>query len=202
MQKQKIVKVFIACFSAVLLLGSCASQNGLTGSPVLKKKNKYLSPNGDVAEIVLRNDAKFVAELLAVQDSSVLLYFKIGDAKIAGVHIDDLKSITIKGYSNRTWVVPLVLFEFIPAILLGIAAGQVEDVEPLKVFLVASILPILNFAVFEASTPDPPKFEFPFTPKKLDRLYKYTRFPQGLSPEQIKRLLLVYGQSRIRQLNK
>ena len=181
-----------SCILIFVALASCAPQT------------KVLQPAGDRAEVAIRNRPTFFGELLAVSDSTVL--FKIESAtasalpqeKIISVRVDDLQSITITGYSNKSWVTPVLLFEVVPAVLLAAAAGS-EGGEAGGVLLVFSIPPALTLIAFAASTPPAPKFEQPFTPAQLESLKKYARFPQGLTPEQLEQLLAANQQSTIRR---
>jgi hypothetical protein len=163
---------------------------------------------GDNASVVLRNHSEFIGEIVAVSDSTVLfntqpeLQSPQGSfqQRFVVVQVDDLESITIKGYSNRKWTGAVIGFEVVPAILLGLAAGIADSDITGEVFLISAIPPLLNFIAFEASTPKPPKFEYPITAERLKDLKKYARFPQGLTTEQHKRFLQI-GNSPINSIN-
>jgi hypothetical protein len=189
---KKLLSLKKACILAFVTLVSCAPQS------------KLLQPTGDRATVAIRNRVTFLGELLAVSDSTVL--FKIESAiasalpqeKIISVRVDDLQSITIAGYSNKSWVTPLVAFEVVPALLLTAAASSAEA-EAGSVLLIFSIPPALTYIAFATSTPRAPKFEHPFTPAQLESLKKFARFPQGLTLAQLEQLLVANQQSKIRQ---
>lgn len=187
---KKMLKLHFVFIFALLFFTACASQNTLS-----------VKATGDTAEIVMmRNNAKFIVELLAVQDNSLLFNHSTSNEKIVSANLDDLQRITIKGYTNRKWIIPLVLFEVVPAVLLGVAASQAGVDNPGGVFLISLIPAMINYFVFEISTPNQPKFNNPFSTSDLRTLKKYARFPQGLTPDQLDQLLRINNQTRIRQL--
>jgi hypothetical protein len=134
----------------------------------------------------MRDSSGLLAELWAVTDSTIALnladvqaYFPQGAREeIRTVRLNDVHSITVQGYANRNWVAPLLLFEAIPVVLMGIAASRVEGTDVGGIMLITAAPLLLNYAILEASTPRAPRFQQPFTPDRLALLKKHARFPQ------------------------
>jgi len=171
---------------------------------------KLLKPTGDTASIVLQNNLSLEGELLTLVDSTLYvktdfdsdqLNFSNSD-EIVSLHISEIQSVKVSGYSNKKWIIPVIALEFIPAILLGIAASSEEVDENFgEVFLTFSLIPITNALFFAFKTPKTPQFKHPFSAKNLFELKKYTRFPQGLTPAQLDELLGINRQSEINRLH-
>ena len=186
---------YSVCFAALVSLMGCTPQKEL------------LKPTGDTATVYMRDNPRFVGELLAVNDRTLYFYVESGlpgsqvpsQERIIGVHVDALNSIKIEGYSNRKWIPALIAFEVIPTVLLDIAAAS-EDAAAGGFMLVFSIPTAINAAIFAASTPKTPGIEARISSRELEELRKYARFPQGLTPAQLDLLLLVNGQSEMRIL--
>ena len=168
---------------------------------------RSLQPNGDTAQIILKDKREFVGELLAISDSTVLADLQPGSKdrsdlskrRITEIHFDDLQSIRINDYSNTKWKQAIILFEVIPTILMGIAAGS-EDTEPLQVMAILSIPTFLSLAILASSTPAPPGITAPHSTDQFMDMKKYSRFPQGLTGAQLDKLLTVKKQSKVSQI--
>lgn len=190
MKKHIVSCVAFACALAVL---SC--------SPKIIK----LAHTGDTAQVLLQNQQKFEAELLAVNDSSIYVYVQpqavksqvIDRAKIYEIFIHDLNSVKIKSYSNKKWQGSIVAFVVIPSLILSITAASSGGAEFGSVMAPLSIPILLNFLLFSATTPPPPGVQEPISPEHLAELQKYARFPQGLTVDQLNQLLAINNQSRV-----
>jgi hypothetical protein len=163
---------------------------------------KDLKAIGDTAEVVFLDNQKISCEFLTLTDSSIYILKKglklpsIYDGEIFEIDLHDLKSITIKGYTNKKWVGALVAFEVIPTVLFGIAAASTgADVG--QAFGIMSLPVLLNVIVFSASTPSVPEVNIPSSADQLKTLSKYARFPQGLTEDQLKQLLENSKQDKI-----
>lgn len=150
-----------------------------------------LKSGGDIANITTRGNVHIKGEFLCLQDSSV--YLLIHDQRITRIAIRDIYEIDIEGYSNRSWVTPLILFQAVPTVLLTIAASE-ADADVGIALLVFGGATVLTYVALEASTPAPPGGSQPFTEESIDELRKYARFPQGLNPDQLQQRLRRYKQ--------
>ncbi len=153
-----------------------------------------LRAGGDAAIMMTKDGKEWTGEILCMQDSSVYFLNAEGRSKVFRVQVGAIQEIRIEGYVNRGWVTPLILFQVLPTVLMTVAASTV-DISPAAPLAIFGLPTLLTFALFEASTPDPPQSTEPFGPESIGPLQKYARFPQGLTAEQFKRLLTFYGQS-------
>jgi hypothetical protein len=158
-----------------------------------------LKPTGDIAKVTTDQDGIIIGELLSIQDSTIYLVTDYDTARperkaggaISSCQIAHITSIEIEGYSDRSWVTSVLLLEGVPTILLTAAASSAKA-NAGSVFLAFSIPTVLTWIAFEASTPAPPKADFPVTSDKLADLKKYSRFPQGLTPDNLDKLRKMY----------
>lgn len=159
-----------------------------------------LKPVGDTAIIKTNDGTTLTGEILILQDS--VLYF-LGstvsstkqyytNTKIDTFPFNDIKSIEIDGYSDRSWEEPVIFFQAIPTVLFFIAASSAGVDSPGSAFLIFGIPTGLTYLLFEASTPSSPEITSPLTIEKTTELRKYTRFPKGLSPSQLETFLAQY----------
>lgn len=136
-------------------------------------------------------------ELIAVTDSSLYVVISGGvvpfSTPILGrlVRVDaaSISSIEIKGYSDKSWIGGVIAFEVVPALLMGIAAAQVDDGQGLEVTAVLMIPAALTALIFGVVTPPAPGAEAPWPDDALQELSKYARYPQGPSPDIMDALL-------------
>ncbi len=158
-----------------------------------------IGPWGDTVTVTTQETSSFTAELLLVSDTT--LYFYAEDypptQRIFGVPVDAIESIEVEGYVNKNWIAAVVAFEVVPAILLGIAAAQVEDSGAGGVFAVSMVPAALTTLAFATSTGKAPGASAPLSSRAVEELRKYARFPLGLLPEQFENLLRGHGQSDV-----
>lgn len=180
--------------SVLLLYFSCAPQI------------KDLKATGDMAEVVFRDRRKLTCELLALTDSSIYVLRKgaklpsIYYGEVVEIYFRDLRSIAIRGYTNKKWIGAIIAFEVVPAALFAIAAAS-ADADGMGTAIGIMSLPVLlNFAVFSASTPPTPGVKNFYSTGQSKRLRKYARFPQGLTQDQLKQLLEESKQDEIHRL--
>jgi hypothetical protein len=181
---------------------------GLTFLISCSSSEYTLKSTGDVAIGETRNNLSYTGELLTIQDSTVYLVLDRdttnaqGERKreVASIYVSDIKSIQIEGYTNRSWLTWVLLFEALPSALFTIEAEVYDHEFSFWGFLILQIPTLLTYVFFEASTPPTPGAADPITPVQLVALRKYTRFPQGLTPTQMGKILELYDQKEIRQL--
>lgn len=176
---------------------------GCTGQKVI------LNPEGDEAKISIRGDIDIVAELLAIVDESIL-YVNIisgrehlgvsSDETLIGLNLAGVTKIKVQGYTNKNWIVPWVVFQVVPPILLAIAAGSVNSGDALPVFGVFSIPAVISGALMGTGGVGNPNISGRFTFEKITELNKYTRYPLGLNTGQLNQIADSHGQQGYRIL--
>ena len=126
------------------------------------------SPNIVQSSYVKTPFVKTTGELVTAQDSTV--YLRVGPTlqanNVAGsgyprggiivaVPYADVLSVKFTGKENRSWVLPVILLEVVPAVALGLTAMSVEDNtggDGLGIMFVASIPTLLNWVLFESGS--------------------------------------------------
>lgn len=166
-----------------------------------------LKPEGDQAKISLSGDIDIRAELLAVNDS--ILYVKIisggepigvsPEESFIGFELDGVSHISVQGYTNKRWILPWVVFQVIPPILLGIAASTVSA-DGLAVWGITSIPAVVSGVTMGRGSSKNPVISNEFTPYKISELKKYTRYPLGLNDGQLRKIAESHGQQNYRVL--
>ena len=164
-------------------------------------ETRNLVPTGDTAEIKTKSNKLYTGELLMVDEDAIFMSIKSGQKDIsAGIYHfpkDKIQYIKIEDYINYKWQGAILGFEVLPIVFLFIAASA-ADAEPAGLAILF-IPALINYAIFAASTPAPPGVEDPFQTEQLVELKKYSRFPQGLNNKQLKSLLSIHNQDKIRQ---
>lgn len=190
----------------IILLGFA----GLAILPGCGWEEITLKPTGDTGSLSTIGRNHVEGEFLAVQDS--LLVFLVstpadGSSKgttrteIVGIPFSRIRSVEIAGYSNRDWGTGVLLFELIPAGLISISASAYGSIgEGGAVFLVLLVPALLTAGLFELSTPAPPAAYMPVTAEKAVELRKYARFPEGIPPGGLEKMLGDRNQEAIRIL--
>jgi len=186
-----------------LLLGILALWLSVSCGPSIRN----MKSTGDPAHILLQDEQLLKGELLAVSDSALYIYVQpasshrqnVSGGGIFQVNLGDLKSVKVKGYSNKKWIGAVLVFQVVPIILLGIAASS-EDADAGSGMAILSLPVLLTTLLFVASTPPEPGARSPVSPAELEKLRKYARFPQGLTPSQLEVLLAANHQEAVRRL--
>ena len=152
--------VLLALITGFCCFCGCASHGGAIGSRPL-----HLDAGGDSLSFDLGTSRRR-GELLAVTDTSFLL---VAGGRVVEADRQEVLSVKVEGYENRDWAPNLLLFEVLPAILLGVAAASV-DADPLPVVIVFSIPTLLNLMFFEGGGEAPPKWRdvwIPIQPEEI-----------------------------------
>lgn len=154
----------------------------------------FLKPNGESAHIVLKSSTTIDGEILAIQDTAIYILTTESDLvkpRMVCARLENIQSVEIKNFYDKSWLFPLVALEGIPTILLTIAAAN-AGTNAGGIFAVFLIPTGVTFMVFEASTPSQPFFVLESAMMLKKDLRKYARFPQGLTSDQINQLLNAY----------
>jgi hypothetical protein len=162
---------------------------------------RYLSPTGDDIKVHLADNNLIRGELLMVSDSEIFVVVApplkctpenaVYELHIVPVH--QIQKLTIKGYSNGEWRANIVIFELIPAILLGLAAASADIDNPMAVTGVASIPTLFSFALLAVGTPPEPGADYPINNDQLNCIRKYAHFPQELEANELERYLSLHN---------
>lgn len=185
-------KVFILIFSFVLLVGLCSCSSG-----------KYVvSANGDKAEVKLNNGKEFVSEIVSIQDTAII-FATIPVNPLDFPHlffepIEEIKSITIQGYDGSGWGAPVLLFQLLPAVLIAGAAAS-EGSGALAVGLVCAIPAAITALLFFGSDGDTPHWSSEIPISEIENLKKYSRYPEGMSREELSKLLMRYNLTTLKK---
>ena len=164
---------------------------------------KTLSFEGDASEITLGNDYTFTAELMMVTDSAIYVK-QIGgklkspstsSGKIYQIPFADIREINIEGYVNKGWLPAVLLFQFLPAVLLTVAASSAGAELSGGGVLLLYGPPVITFLLFSTSQPDPPRFTALPSAAEIAELRKYARYRTELDAEQWRIILQKHGQT-------
>ena len=111
-----------------------------------------------------------------------------------------MQSISVNGYTDRIWLVPVAILGVLPAVLMGIARDKYEPGTGWGAFLVCMIPAVVAAGIYEGATPAIPQAMAPFPGGELNNLRKYARFPQGMPPGGIPRMLEENNQRELRTI--
>jgi len=163
---------------------------------------KTLSFEGDASEITLGNDYTFTAELMMVTDSAIYVK-QIGDklkssstssGKIYQIPYANIRQIKIEGYVNKGWLPAVLLFQFLPAVLLTVAASSAGAELSSGGVLLLYGPPVITYFLFSTSQPDSPQFAALPGADQITELRKYARYRTELDDEQWRIILQKHGQ--------
>lgn len=143
-----------------------------------------LKPRGETIEIQTEQQA-YGGEFLFGDASAVFLLDASG---ILSVPLTEIRSLKVLGVSNRSWTLPVVLTQIVPALLLGLAAGM-ADADAASVTAGASVPGLVSGLFLALSTPAIPTLKGGVTYEALKGFQKYARFPYTPSTEQRQKLL-------------
>lgn len=164
---------------------------------------------GDIAEIDIVNPNSssvgtfnIDVEIVIVTDTSIIaiqyndnipIESQVG--KVIEIPFNKIKDIEILGYSNTGWVLPVILFQVVPAIILTITAITVnsENASIIAPLLIPAALTSLLFAV---SDTEAPSFKGTNLFQEKEKLKLYAKYPNGLSSDNFEKLLYNYGQTQ------
>lgn len=164
-----------------------------------------LQHTGDVIELDYEGQ-DIQCELLAVSDSMMYLIPTADNRPATGLEAGKIyaappyifRSGDVQGYSNRSWLTPFLIFQVVPLIMYTIEAAyyqQDHTTAALVLPVIFGTFTLLEFVLLHLESNDPPGFERVLAPEELQFLRKYTRYPQGLTAEQLTLLLAVRNQT-------
>lgn len=198
------MRQLIFCLISSVILISCAGSEYVV---------KY---NGDEVEITTSSDILYEAELIALTEEEIIIllnyedenYYENEKPKVASINLDQIKSIIVKGYSDKEWKSHVMAFQIAPAIILGLifaafTGDKGQGVGPgLAIGLFLTIPGLITYLNFDAASPDPPQWNSDVNDKEsFKQLNIYARFPIGITQSQLEELLKYYNQKEIVKLN-
>ncbi|MFB3100485.1 MAG: hypothetical protein ACE1ZM_03470 [Gammaproteobacteria bacterium] len=147
-------------------------------------------PQGESVSITISdNNAKYDGELLTVADSALFLAY---DAKLLKISLSKIKSVFVHGFDLTSQkiavMIPLVLVD---ALMVDALRGSELENSAWAVSF-GALMPITVYTFITSG----PKVSFssPLDNGHIKKLNLYSRYPQGLSAEQWKKLLQFYTQ--------
>ena len=151
---------------------------------------KVMKPEGDKAIIVVDNYREYRAELLAVNDTSLIFD---NSGRLYSIGWDQVKSVSVIGYNPRFYALPG--FYIITDLIAGPAL--------LQIYPPIGVLAFVHAGCIMMSLYDQSQHSF-FKPGSLakdrERLKPYCRYPQGLTEPQWREVLTVYEQEGFKEL--
>jgi len=187
--------MFVQCAALAFLFGACAPSG------------EVLKPEGETAVFVTTDSVEHVGEFLFATDTSVVVMEErqmsadqlSGTRRIFDVPLSSIRSIKIRDFANRRWIVTLVGFQIVPTVLFGIVAASNTSGGNWGEFLLILGAPVaLCYALLESGTPPDPFIGPPFDSMK--DFSKYARYPEGLDQSQLGALLKTFGVTHIERL--
>lgn len=183
--------ILILCYlTFIIIISSCSSGNYV------------VSANGDKAEVKLKDGKGFVSEILAIQDTAIIFATTPNNTldipRLFFEPINEIKSIDIRGYDGSGWGSSVLLFQVLPAVLLTVTAASVssENVTMGLIFAIPAAITAVLFATSEGETPQW-NDETPIS--EIENLKKYSRYPEGISQDELSKLLKSYNQTVIKK---
>ena len=169
-----------------------------------------LKHTGDIAVVNLKSKSTFSGEFLFVKDNHIYLLLDESQSSnpstvkkysVSSTQINQIESMTINGYSDRSWGTSILIFQVVPAFVLALVGASVDGDNFAPVLGVGLVPVLLSWLLFEGSTPSSPSFENFIEQDNIEELKKYSRFPQGLTNNQLEELLKMHNQVEIKEIN-
>lgn len=193
------MKHLFSCLMLSIILISCAGSEYVV---------KY---NGDEVEINSLSGKFYEGELLAFNNEGIIILHKYKNKEtdsnfkyeMASINFDKIKSVNVKGYSDKEWRTGVWMTQLIPALVIGLEAGAYtgEIVGGLAFGLLLTIPGWITYLIFDAASPDPPQWQSDVNDKEsLEQFNIYARFPMGITPSQLEELLQYYNQKEVLKL--
>ena len=155
-----------------------------------------ISRFGDKATLTFVTGDEFTCELISVLDSTIIFTplpehhydYTLQPQTLYQISKNEVKSITIQGFDGKSWGTSVILMQAVPLGMIIASALSVDmDVGPvIKVFGVPLLLTAAFFAVSNGETPS---WSYEDSLKAISDLNIYSRYPNGLSLQNIDTLL-------------
>ena len=141
-----------------------------------------LTKFGDESTISIREGNDISGEFLFVTDSSFFISCLYTN-EIYEIGFKKCNEVIIDGYSNRDWILPVILLEGVSALTFSIECNANTGTFPWYLM----VIPAISYFLFESGTPDAPGINSGEINKySAETLKKYSRFPQGVTQDQFR----------------
>lgn len=144
----------------------------VNGKPLLKAE-------GDTAVVKSRAGKEIRGEFLFCDESSIVLLLRAESglpSEIKEVAYSEIESFRVDAFVNRAWLGYVLGFQFLPAVLLGIAASG-DHGPGGKTFGLALAPGLVTGLLFYLGQPRRPEVRDGVTFEKAKKLRKYARYP-------------------------
>ena len=141
-----------------------------------------LSPRGEIASVYLKDGGSVKGELLTLTEDS--LFCLSGSLKM--IPLSSISRVEVDYTAPREWVVPVILVQGIPSIILTVVSSSTTVFGVLGLVLTGS-----TTALFLSGEPKT-DFQQPWTSKDRASISHYFRHPYRMSDEEINRLKGMY----------
>lgn len=136
-----------------------------------------LPTRGAIVHVVTADGSSFDGELLAIQDSTILLLGRsLGSIQIASVSV-----VGVRNGTTRDWMGWSFMIQFIPAVVFIVADVN----EQLTWF--GSAITVATWFAMDTSEPSSLLYS-PIGPEQISYLRQLSRFPFGVTPTTLERL--------------
>lgn len=166
-------------FAVLIFLSGCAPQKYIMkGTP-------------DIVTIIFPDGTNYNGELISVADSDLVFNLKAIDTakgKAFLIPINKIASIQVNGYSDETWYMDVLFFQFIPAIVMAITASSINPKNFAGGVVVFSLPALFNSFLYLVTTRT-----IGFNHEQLladpSVLAPYAFYPGGIPEEKLNQLL-------------
>lgn len=173
--------------------------------------NYLVKQNGDGVEITSLSGMFYEGEILALSNEEMFIIQKYKKGKsdsyyyrVASIDLDKIKSVTVKGYSDREWSSGVLFMQIIPAFTIGLVGGLYNHdigIGLVTIGLGLSIPGIITYFIFDAASPYPPEWKSELNDREsIKNLNIYARLPKGITETKLDDLLKYYNQQEIYKL--
>lgn len=164
--------------------------------------NYTLKNTPDIAQLNLSNNKFERGEFISFIDSNIVLNVPpklTGNSHAYLIPINKIEKVKIEDYNNSGWLLPLILIEAVPAIVLAITASSTGMHNGTNLAALFSLPFIINSFIYLAT--DRP-VEFSRSDIKADphNLTPYAFYPGGIHEDKLNRILLNNNQTSLDSL--
>ena len=134
---------------------------------------------GAIIRVVTADGTSFTGELLAVQDSHILIL----ERSVGSIQIDSVSAIEVMNGRTRDWMGMSFFIQFCPAVVFMLA-----DVD-LKFSWGSAAITVATWFAMDLAEPSSLLYG-PIDPEQITELRKVARFPFGITPSALDELRL------------
>jgi hypothetical protein len=155
-----------------------------------------VSEYGDKAILVFNNDYELECEIICFLDSSIVVSPFLDEFQgitqqpydLFSVNYSELASISMEGFDGRDWGTGVLLFQVVPVGLLAIAAISAEA-DALSTIVIFGFPAAITSLFLSGSDGETPQWNNKDVFSKIVDLSIYSRYPNGMSGEEMNQLI-------------